>query len=123
MPIVIIDQTVALIGGLYHGNIHIIFLSDVKYSGNLTINMKTVSALTYYPEYKFFYVGDSAGNLGVYEFSYTKKDVLLTEIFFDKIHALRINSITCNHKANLFITASEDGAIKIFNLYSRNHGI
>ena len=75
VPMVSIDPMIILVGGFYDGNLQIIFISVPKYSGILQLPMKTVTALAYDTEYKFLYIGDSTGYLGVYELSYTKKDV------------------------------------------------
>lgn len=48
------------------------------------------------------------------------KEVQLSERFHAQAHESKINSISINRPANLFLTASRDGSIKMFNLYSRS---
>lgn len=47
VPMVVIDESMAIVGGFYDGNLQIIFLKEIKYSGNLKLPLKTISALAY----------------------------------------------------------------------------
>lgn len=76
------------------------------------------------------YMGDNEGYLKVFEISFgtnTKsntvntKEIEFIEISLMKIHDEKINCISLNEKANLAATCSNDGFIKILNLYSRNY--
>lgn len=114
----------AIVGGFYNGTLQIIYLNDVKASGTLRLPFSTVTALAYSEEYNYLYVGDSRGKLGVYKLHIVHpfspaKELELTEKFYQQAHDLKINNISINKSANLFLTASQDGTVKMFNLYSR----
>lgn len=53
-------------GGFYNGTLQIIYLNEVKASGTLRMPFSTVTALAYSDDYKYLYIGDSEGKLGVY---------------------------------------------------------
>ena len=74
------------------------------------------------------FMGDSEGYLKVFEIGFggnTKsntantKEIEFVEIMLMKLHDEKINNICLNEKANLALTCSNDGFVKMLNLYSR----
>ena len=74
------------------------------------------------------YIADNEGYLKVFEIGFSAggksntpntKEVEFLEINFIKLHDSKINGICLNEKANLAATCSNDGFIKLVNLYSR----
>lgn len=59
-------SNLAIVGGFYNGTLQIIYLNEVKASGTLRMPFSTVTALAYSEDYRYLYVGDSQGKLGVY---------------------------------------------------------
>ncbi len=87
-----------------------------------------MTAIDYAQSYKMLYLGDNEGYLKVFEISFGQnansnttntKEIEFIEISLMKIHDQKINNICLNEKANLALTCSNDGFVKILNLYSR----
>jgi hypothetical protein len=74
------------------------------------------------------FMGDSEGYLKVFEIGFggnaksntaNTKEIEFVEIMLMKLHDEKINNICLNEKANLALTCSNDGFVKMLNLYSR----
>lgn len=76
------------------------------------------------------YMADNEGYLKVFEIVFSSgtktntqntKEIEFIEINYIKLHDSKINCLCLNEKANLAATCSNDGFIKLINLYSRNY--
>ena len=82
--------------------------------------MATITALAFSDQYEYLYVGDSEGVVGVYKLIISQEHLEFSEIRKFQAHQGRINNIYLQNSANLMLTSSEDGRLKLYNLYSRN---
>ena len=119
MPIATVNDQLAIVGGFYNGNAQIIFFKEGKYNRVFKFPSSTITALAYHSSYHLLYVGDAEGYLRVYGVTVHARQIEFEEKRLIKAHDSKINDIILNPGANLAITCSEDGALSLFNSYSR----
>ena len=119
------------LGGFFNGYVHFLFSEESKCNQAVKFEgLNTVTAIEYAQSYQMLYMGDNEGYLKVFEINFGQnaqsntantKEIEFIEISLMKIHDQKINSICLNEKANLAVTCSNDGFVKIVNLYSRTY--
>lgn len=64
-----------IVAGFYNGNSHIIFLNEPKYNMTFKFATSTITAIHYYPKYKYLFIGDKEGYLKTYRVTIHQKQL------------------------------------------------
>lgn len=73
VPVVVIHEKIAIVGGFYSGIVQIIFIRESKYNNTFRFPLLTITAIGYYDDYRYLYLGDCEGRLIVYEVNHDAK--------------------------------------------------
>ena len=105
-----------ILGGFYDGKIDIIYLGDKEERKRDKIypfsEEEPILSIKLSQDEKYLFLGNSVGNIAIYETDWEKEDYVLYEKIFNQKNT--ISDIDINFDLNIFATSSIDGNINLF---------